>query len=197
MQKKESAATIDHSIMRIIREKSPETVEQLVQLVRLEHPVSEQEIMEHILRLQNERKLILKKHPTPLPVTVRGYFFSTKAMWYWIIVALSLTTTATVFTIPEEAFPMVYVRYVLGSIFVLLLPGYCFIKALFPIKELDDIERVALSLGMSLALVPVTVLLLSYTPWGIRTTPIILSLLALTLAFATTAVWREHQSQLK
>jgi uncharacterized membrane protein len=46
---------------------------------------------------------------------------------------------------------------------------------------------------MSIALVPIIGLLLNYTPWGIRLTPIILSLLALTIVFATAAVIREYQ----
>ena len=62
-------------------------------------------------------------------------------------------------------------------------------------ENLDTIERIALSLGMSIALVPIIGLLLNYTPWGIRLTPIVLSLLALTLVFATTAIIREHQSK--
>jgi uncharacterized membrane protein len=50
---------------------------------------------------------------------------------------------------------------------------------------------------MSLALVPLVGLLLNYTPWGIRLTPITLSLTALTLTFATAAVIREYQSTSK
>jgi uncharacterized membrane protein len=107
----------------------------------------------------------------------------------------------------------VYIRYVLGIIFILWLPGYAFIKALFPQtlpfaralahslgtpeKNLDTIERAALSLGMSIALVPIVGLLLNYTPWGIRLTPIVLSLTALTIAFATTAILREYQITIK
>jgi len=45
---------------------------------------------------------------------------------------------------------------------------------------------------MSLALVPIAGLLLNYTPWGIRATPVTLSLLALTVAFATAALLREQ-----
>jgi uncharacterized membrane protein len=41
-------------------------------------------------------------------------------------------------------------------------------------ENLDPIERIALSLGMSIALVPIVGLLLNYTPWGIRLTPIVL-----------------------
>jgi len=78
-------------------------------------------------------------------------------------------------------------KRMLGLVFVLFLPSYSLIKALFPTKELDNIER--------LALVPITGLLLNYTPWGIRTTPIALSLLALTTTFATAALIREQQAK--
>lgn len=97
-----------------------------------------------------------------------------------------------VFLIPENAFPFVYARYVLGSIFVLFLPGYSLIRALFGKKELDNIERLALSVGLSLALVPMAGLLLNYTPWGIRTTPVTLTLLGLTLVLASAAAVRDH-----
>ncbi len=60
---------------------------------------------------------------------------------------------------------------------------------------MDTIERIALSFGMSLALVPIVGLILNYTPWGIRLTPITLSLLALTIVFATAAVLREYQAK--
>jgi uncharacterized membrane protein len=110
-----------------------------------------------------------------------------------------------VFVVPENDFPLVYIRYVLGIIFILWLPGYAFIKALFPKqlplrtsdKDLYRIERIALSVGMSIALVPVVSLLLNYTPWGIGLTPIVLSLTTLSLAFATTVIERAYQTRIK
>jgi len=130
-----------------------------------------------------------------------------QALWYWITIATAVVTAATVFAIPEDFYPWVYTRYVLGTIFVLWLPGYAFIKTLFPTElpvrfstktsneNLDTIERIALSIGMSLALVPIVGLLLNYTPWGIRQAPIVLSLLTLTAIFATAGILREHQAK--
>jgi uncharacterized membrane protein len=123
--------------------------------------------------------------------------------WYWTTIALAITTAIAVFTIPDTAYPIVYLRSTLGIIFVLFLPGFALIKALFPAKvpikssseNMDTIERVALSFGMSLALAPIAGLKLNYTPWGIRLTPITLSLLALTIVFATAAVLREYQAK--
>jgi len=185
---------MDQLIIDIVKNKSPSTVEQLIKLVQLKHPMAKEEIVKHILRLESQGKLVFKKERLPSAYTLTSYLLSTRAYWYWAIIILAIATTTLVFTIPENAYPIVYARYVLGSIFVLLLPGYALIKVLFPTKELDNIERTALSIGMSLALVPITGLLLNYTPWGIRTTPITLSLLALTTTLATAAIIREHQA---
>jgi len=193
------------TIIQIIKERKPQTVEQLVTLAKEKLQISEREILETILQLQNEGKTSLTKQQSQTSLNLTAYLKTEQALWYWITLTLSAATTAVVFTIPENFYPWVYVRYVLGTIFVLWLPGYTFIKALFPAeppiktseKTLDTIERVALSLGMSLALVPIVGLLLNYTPWGIRLTPIVLSLLALTVVFATAAVIREHQAKIK
>jgi len=181
--------------MQTIIKKQPRTVYQLIRIVQQAYPIfSEQEITERILYLQKQRKLILEEKPATLPSTLKDYLFSSKATWYWTLIILSLATTTIIFTIPEGAYPIKYVRYLLGSLFVLFLPGYSFIKAIFPTKDIDNIERIALSIGMSLALVPITGLLLNYTPWGIRTTSITLSLLALTIILTATAVIREYQA---
>lgn len=196
MPKKHSKSpTINQHIIQIVKDTNPETVEQLINLVQSKHAIPRQKILDEIIKLQNQGKITLKQPKTQFNFTITKYIVSPKAYWYWTVIALSLATTILVFTTPENAYPIVYARRILGSIFVLWLPGYSLIKALFPTKEIDNIERTALSIGMSLALVPITGLLLNYTPWGIRLTPITLSLLALTTVFATAAIIREHQTK--
>lgn len=69
------------------------------------------------------------------------------------------------------------IRTILGIPLVLFLPGYTLIAALFPGKnDLDTIERIALSFGLSIAIVPLIGLVLNFTPWGIRLVPILMSL---------------------
>jgi hypothetical protein len=194
VQKNSEELDLNDTVLLTVEKDKPRTVKQIIQLIQDKHKLPEKEIIEHILDLQSKGKLIFKENPsTTPPTTSREYLFTHYAYWYWTVVALSVATTTLAFIVPENSFPTVYTRYLLGSLFVLFLPGYTFIKALFPAKELDNIERLALSIGMSLALVPITGLLLNYTQWGIRTTPITLSLLALTITFATAAVVREHQ----
>ncbi|MDS0261434.1 DUF1616 domain-containing protein [Haloarcula sp. S1CR25-12] len=103
-------------------------------------------------------------------------------------------------------------RVLVGIPLVLFAPGYALLAALFPESGLekssvrDDsepkldspaegvsiggLERVALSLGLSIAVVALAGLLLNYTPWGIRSVPIMVALSGFTLSFTGIAVRR-------
>jgi len=84
-----------------------------------------------------------------------------------------------------------FLRVPIGLLMVLFVPGYVLIAALFPRREdLDGIERIALSFGLSIAVVPLIGLGLNYTPWGIRLLPVVISISAFTLLLAATAHWR-------
>ena len=79
-------------------------------------------------------------------------------------------------------------RVLLGLLLVLFLPGYSLIAALFPRKDdLDGIERIALSFGLSIAVVPLIGLALNYTPLGIRLVPVLLGLSLFTVLLAVVA----------
>jgi len=98
-----------------------------------------------------------------------------------------------VVTLVGEGSPLMPLRYVLGTLFVLFIPGYTLVEALYPREEdLSPLERVALSIGLSLALVPLVGLLLNYTPFGIRLYPIIISLSALSVALAMVGSYRKY-----
>nr|QNO46663.1 hypothetical protein LDPDHNFI_00017 [Methanosarcinales archaeon ANME-2c ERB4] len=83
------------------------------------------------------------------------------------------------------------VRVVLGLLLVLFLPGYLLVAALFPRRDdLDSIERIALSFGLSIAVVPLIGLGLNYTPYGIRLVPVLLGLSLFTVLLALIAYIR-------
>lgn len=205
MTEKLPEQTLKEAILTTAKERKPETVGQLTDQVHQQFPsIPDIEIVNAILILRNEGKLALERRRPSTP-NLTQFLRSNSASWYWITFALTLAAVISVFAIAENTYPLVFIRYVLGGIFILWLPGYTFIKALFPTelpfktsdRNLDLIERVVLSFGMSLALVPIVGLLLNYTPWGIRLTPITVTLAALTLTFATASVIREYQSSNK
>ena len=66
-------------------------------------------------------------------------------------------------------------RVIICIPFVLFFPGYALMTALFPKKGMGGVERVALSLGLSIAVVPLIGLILNYTLWGIRLESILYS----------------------
>ncbi len=82
-------------------------------------------------------------------------------------------------------------RLVLGLAYVLFVPGYCLTAALFPrADDIDGIERIGLSLGLSVAWISVLALILDWLPWGLRLWPIVLGELASILLFMAVALWR-------
>ena len=86
------------------------------------------------------------------------------------------------------------VRIILGLPLVLFLPGYALIAALFIRKDdLDAIERIALSFGLSIAVSPLLGLGLNYTPFGIRLTPILIVLSVFTISLALGACVRRSR----
>jgi hypothetical protein len=192
-----SEKEIYEKLLEIVKTEEPETVEKLIELANHRLGFVTDTTLKYVIDLENQGRLRLSHPPGSIPTEFNAYLLSSHAAWFWIIIALSLSTTISVFTIPENATPYVYIRYVLGSVFVLLLPGYSLIKTLFPTREIDNIERTALSIGMSLALVPLVGLLLNYTPWGIRLTPVTLSLLSLTTILTITGLQREYAQKTK
>jgi len=86
-------------------------------------------------------------------------------------------------------FPSNILRIILGLPFLLFFPGYTLVAALFTRKEgMGSIERVALSFGLSIAVVPLIGLILNYTPWGIRTEPVLYSV-ALFILISSIIAW--------
>ena len=157
------------------------------------------------------------------------------------VVVLTLLTLGSVFLPVINETPL---RVVFGLGFVLFLPGYALIAALFPEKGettaaeddeqpqtapepdgeakpspvpgtdaagtgesqpatrnehthqqagIDGIERVALSFGLSIAIVPLIGLVLNFTPWGIRLAPIALSVTVFTFVCVGVAARQRHK----
>ena len=90
--------------------------------------------------------------------------------------------------------PLPMLRLFLGLLYVLYVPGYTLQAALFPrADDLDGPERLALSFGLSVAVVPPMALLLDALPWGIRLWPIVVCEALFMLACAALAFFRRRR----
>jgi uncharacterized membrane protein len=99
-------------------------------------------------------------------------------------------------------------RVIFGVPLVLFLPGYVFIAALFPgtgaasdqagaTQWLDNgisgIERLVLSIGLSVVIVPLLGLLIHFSPWGLVLEPVIISIVMFIFAWTAIAAARRFQ----
>jgi uncharacterized membrane protein len=87
--------------------------------------------------------------------------------------------------------PFSWARIGLGLAAVLLMPGYALTEALLPDRgDADRVTLAALSVGLSVAILPILTLLLSVLPWGIRPVPMVSALSLWIVTFCTVAVYR-------
>lgn len=139
--------------------------------------------------LEDGRVRLVDPHP---PSSLLGFFSPVYSLWFWLVVGFVGVLVFSIYLMPQ-VYPWVYLRYAVGAVFVLFVPGYTLIEALYPkADELERLERFALDVGLSLAVVPLVGLVLNYTPWGIRLDPIFASLSLLTVALGVAGVYRKY-----
>ena len=102
----------------------------------------------------------------------------------------SSTLLLAVAVFPSEVSPW---RVVLGFVVILLVPGYALTSVLFPgTGDVDDVERLVLSIGLSVVTVPLLGLALNYTPWGLGAVPMTLGLWLVTMSAVIAALHRRR-----
>ena len=144
-------------------------------------------------------------HKLLLPRSVRTLPADLAVICFLVFLTLAIVLIPGLNTTP--------IRALVGLVFVLFPPGYTFIAALFPEGSVSDestneveksqslrpgsgidgLERVALSFGTSIAIVPLIGLALNFTPWGIRLVPILVSLSGFTLCMTAIAAVRRSR----
>jgi uncharacterized membrane protein len=106
----------------------------------------------------------------------------------WVVAGTLVAAALALLDAPDA------IRLLPGLAATLLLPGYALSVALFPDRDFDIPERLGLAFGLSLAVVVVLSILISWSSWGFRTTPIILGLTGATIALSVVAEWRRRST---
>jgi uncharacterized membrane protein len=84
-------------------------------------------------------------------------------------------------------------RVPVGLAMALFAPGYVLSIALIPRRtDLDGIARIALGIGLSVALIPAFAFALDQLPWGIRVWPIAITISTWVFAVGAVAAWRQR-----
>lgn len=101
----------------------------------------------------------------------------------------------TLLLFPAAAFSSGALQVILGLPIVLFIPGYILLSALFPEKgSLSGVERIAFSIGLSIAIAIIIGAILNFTPWGINLYPLLISFTVLIVVTAFIAWYRSLQS---
>jgi uncharacterized membrane protein len=155
-----------------------------VETIKEQKPIKEETIVPKAVKVETETT---KKVPV---ISQKNPSFVTKDLFI-----IFLTTLLAIIFIITPILNDTVVRTILGLLLILFIPGYSLIAALFPkYGDLDSIERAALSFGLSIAVTPLIGLILNYTPWGIRLTPILISLSAFTMVMLLVAFIRRRRA---
>lgn len=107
-----------------------------------------------------------------------------------LIVLVWIFVSSAVAILP--IFDYTVIRVILGFPSVLFIPGYVFVMVLYPSKhELCNIDRVTLSLGLSIAIISIIGLLLNFT-YGLGIIPMLLALCIYVVILVIFATYRRN-----
>ena len=117
-----------------------------------------------------------------------------RSLKFWNSYDLVLVVGLTLLLFPVTLLPVPPLRIVYGIGMVLLAPGYALVEMVFARRnDLDFPARLGLSFGLSLAVIPALALLLSWLPWGVRQTPMLIALSVWIVLFCGLAAVRRWQ----
>jgi hypothetical protein len=177
------------SMILELLEKDTLTIDEIVKQIRIRTGLKRIKILRIINDLIDEG--LLAKIDYEPPINFLDYLKSGYSLWFWSIIMISLITLYTIYLMPQ-IYPILYFRYILGSILILFLPGYALIESIFPRHdELNGIERFSLSIALSIGIVALEGFILNYTPWGIRLEPILIALISTTLILSIISIFRK------
>lgn len=177
--------TLNDDIMSYLKTERVVTVQSLLEHLRgRDSSINAEQVTDAVWSLARASAVTLEDiGPATNPINEYVRFWERNLDLYFVIGFSILTLVVTFLTPPS--FPFIALRWICGIIFVLFIPGFAFAEALFPKgTEIDMNQRFAISVGLSLALVPLAGLALDYSPWGIQLNPIVASLVTVSMAMS-------------
>ncbi len=111
---------------------------------------------------------------------------------YFLIASIAVSAISTIFF---QINFIAALRAILGTVYVLLLPGYVVVREFFNDDDLDWVEKAALSMGLSISLVILSVMF-SNLIFRIPITPVTNFLVILSVMI-TTILIKRYQKEIK
>jgi hypothetical protein len=187
---------IQLKVLEIVHTRKCKKVQEIVEILRQsDSALTIDEIREAIESLHDDGKLVLNEP------RLQGSFFShiTKnfdfiALPLWLSLAAIILTMITIYVTPDIQ-ELLHVRIISGSAVVLLIPGYGLIGLLFPSKDTTTLERIGFSFAISLALIPILWLVMTYSPLEASIDSMVLGMSAAGALLISTGAYRQFSAK--
>lgn len=186
--------TLSDDVVSFLERERIVKVQDLLNHLRSRNPnISEEDGVDVVRNLAQSGSVDLEDLP-PSARSIREYLkFWQLNLDLYSALFISLVTVLAIYFVPLRS-SLISLRWILGAMFVIFVPGFVLTGALFPKGgELDGIERFAVSLGLSTALVPLFGLALNYSPLGISLTPIVISMTIFTIGMSIICFMRRFK----
>jgi len=186
---------LDNQAMEILKRDGSTNVKDLFYTLHTgDSSITEAEVTDLVWRLAEKGKVALDDFQPQRSFPQFLKTWETNGMLYGSL-AVSIALAIITYAAPPNA-PFTELKWVLGSVFVLFIPGYVTISALFPkVTDLDGIERLALSMGLSIVLIPFLGILLSFAPFGIGLIYVLPWLIIFTVLLSMIAIFRGYSGE--
>jgi uncharacterized membrane protein len=92
------------------------------------------------------------------------------------LILIIIATAATLGFVFLPYLNQTFLRPIFAVVFIFFIPGYALVAASFPRTGISNVQRFALSLGLSVAVVPLTALILNFSPFGLGLESIVVSI---------------------
>jgi len=178
-------------ILEIVEAQPQLSVGDLVTQYSASQGVSIDEATRHVYHAWSRDEIGL----APVPKnSLTHYINSIHGIQLWTVLALYVLTFAADFVLPPAP-PFRYLRHLTGVISVIILPGATLVDFLYPHgDDLEPLQRLIYSIGLSLALTTLIGLVLTYTSEGIQASTAVLSLALITTGITLLTIRRKYRA---
>lgn len=148
---------VKETIEKVLTEQKPKTVKKLVLRVSELTEIAEEDIYNIVRELEKDNKINLgfPKKQRELPKKISNYLFKMHyfSIEFWLIFILSLIFLGLGFTTGNIPF-LHFLKSIFGGIYIMIIPGWTITNLFFPqiYEVIDQIERILLSLGVSIGI---------------------------------------------
>ena len=122
--------------------------------------------------------------------SLASYLAGPEGWWFWLYVFGVAMGAAAAFLVPRSPAELEFVRVVMGAPSLFYLPGYGLLRSLYPERRWGSPEEAAMSISLSLAILPLVGLVLVGSPLRMTVASTAASILGLDVVLGLVAAYR-------